>query len=109
MEGATIAEIADIGDVKENDVPDEFTTFADAEVVGVLTLKSYSTCLACKSEVTPTMGKLGSCTKCDMLQCIDWCKKQLNAKLVTASNEMYLTLNCVWQQCKRDCTARSDC
>ena len=93
--GATIIECADLGDVAEDDLAEDFVTVIDAEVVGVLTLGSYPACIAqaCKSKVTPTSGKLGCCSKCEMMQHIERCKKQLSAKVVIADGANYLTLN----------------
>ena len=58
-EGAVLAEISDIGEVAEDDLADEYTTIADAEVVGVVSINSYLACIACKCKVETTNEKLG--------------------------------------------------
>ncbi len=88
-EGATMAEIGDIGEVAEDDLPVD-DTIGRAEVAGVLTLASYLSCLACKSKVEPTTDKMG---KCKMDQNMERCKTQLNAKMVVTCGDSYLTLN----------------
>ncbi len=63
-EGATIAEIGNIGEEAEDDLPVD-DTFGRAEVADVLTLASYLLCLACKSKVEPTIDQMRECTKCN--------------------------------------------
>ena len=94
-EGGLIIECDDLGDVVESDVAEDFDTIEGAEVVGVLRLDSYPACIAqaCKSKVAPTSGKLGCCSKCEMVQIIGRCKMQLSAKVVIAEGEKYHTLN----------------
>ena len=71
-----------IANVVEDDTPQTYTTIAAAEVIGVMTLESYFACLSCKSKVTPITSRLGCCTKCQMMQSVDRCANQLNAKLI---------------------------
>ena len=92
-EGATIAEIDDIGEVGEDDTADETSTVYAAEVVAVLMLESYLACLVCKSKVEKTEENLGYCTKCNVEQRIDVCKKQLSARLLISAADTYITLN----------------
>ena len=92
-EGATIVQIEDIGKVADADTAENYITITTAEVVGVQRLDMYSACLACKAKVSPTSEILGSCSKCDMVQRIDRCKKQLSAKLIIADGAEYITLN----------------
>jgi len=90
-EGASLAELPDIGDVAEDDVGELCTTIVDAEVAGIISLGLYSACIACRSKVTAITNKLGQCMKCNMLQ---KCKKQLSAKLLIwhRSVSQFLTL-----------------
>jgi len=90
-EGASLAELPDIGDVAEVDVGELCTTIVDAEVAGIISLGLYSACIACRSKVTATTNKLGQCMKCNMLQ---KCKKQLSANLLIwhCSASQFLTL-----------------
>ena len=92
-EGATIVQIEDIGKVADADTAENYITITTAEVVGVQRLDMYSACLACKAKVSPTSEILGSCSKCDMVQRIDRCKKQLSVKLIIADGAEYITLN----------------
>ena len=92
-EGASIAEVDDIGEVWEDHVAEEPITIHGAEVVAVLGLESYFACFVCKSKVEHTENKMGCCTKCGVPQCIDYCKKQLSAKLMMTSADAFVTLN----------------
>ncbi len=92
-QGATICKIEDIGKVADDDIPENFMTASGVTVVGVMSLGKYLSCLACKKKVNPTTEKLGKCTNCSMVQCIDQCKKQLSAKLVFSLGADYLKLN----------------
>ena len=91
-EGAVLAEISDIGEVAEDDLADEYTTIADAEVVGVVSIDSYLACIACKCKVETTSEKLGKCTKCNVVQCSEHCMKQLSLKLIISAGAAYLTV-----------------
>ena len=83
----------DIGEVAEDDHDQVDITIHAAEVAGVISLESYAACSACKSKVKELTDKLGSCTKCDTMQCISKCAQQLSAKLViTHSTTEFLTL-----------------
>ncbi len=90
-ECANIVEIGNIGEEAEDDLSVD-DTFGRAEVADVLTLASYLLCLACKSKVEPTTDKMGECTKCKVDQNMEWCKTQLNAKMVVTCGNSYLTL-----------------
>lgn len=46
-EGANLDEIADIGEVAADDIPENVVTAHDVEVIGVQTLDSYPSCVAC--------------------------------------------------------------
>lgn len=51
--------------VKDNLAKDSVTVHS-AEVIGVVTLDSYSECLACNSKVEPLGSELGCCSECKM-------------------------------------------
>ena len=53
-EGVLIMEIEDVGEVVEDDLAEDSVTVDSAEVIGVMTLDSYSACLACNSKVKPS-------------------------------------------------------
>ena len=93
IEGATVVEIGEMGEVCEDDIADDCVTVSGAEVAGVLSLQSYEACLMCSCKVEATSGNLGCCTKCNMQQVISKCRKQLNAKLLISSGDSYLALN----------------
>ena len=59
------------------------TTIHAAKVAVVITLESYVACIACKSKVKELTDNL-RCTKCNTMQCLSKCMKQLSAKLVIA-------------------------
>ena len=79
-EGALIMEIEDVGQVVEDDLAEDSVTVDSAEVIGVMTLDSYSACLACNSKIELSGSEMGCCSKCKMQQRISCCKKHLNAK-----------------------------
>ncbi len=91
-DGATIEEIDDVGKVADNDGPDDLTILG-AEVISVAKLEDYSACIRCKSKVEETKGKLGNCTRCNMQQRFDKCKKHLSTKIVVSSGQQYYTFN----------------
>ncbi len=91
-QGASVCKIQDIGQVVDNDTPEDATTIQGAEFIGVAALDSYSACLACKSKVEATDNSIGTCTKCGMQQRLTKCKQQLRAKLYISSGENYFTL-----------------
>ena len=92
-EGGKMLVIEDIGEVVEDDLPDDATTIDNAEVVGVVMLEAYFECLVCKGKVEAVGGKLGSCTKCNLHLRIDHCKRQKSAKLIFCAADTYVTLN----------------
>ena len=84
----------DIGEVADDDHDQVDITIHAAEVAAVISLESYAACIACKSKVKELTDKLGSCTKCDTMQCLPKCTQQLSAKLVIAHSTVteFLTL-----------------
>ena len=85
-------EIEDVGEVVEDDLAKDSVTVDSAEVIGVMTLDSYSACLACNSKVELSGSEMGCCSKCKMQQHTSCCKKHLNAKLMISAGSSYLTL-----------------
>ena len=57
-EGAKMTVIEDIGDVVEDDVPEDAETVDNAEVVAVIKLEAYFECLVCKGKVEAGGDKL---------------------------------------------------
>ena len=81
-EGAIITQYdVDIGEVADDDSKVD-TTIHTTEMASVITLESYAACIACKSQVEELTDKLGHCTKCNTMQCLSKCMKQLSVKLV---------------------------
>ena len=105
--GSTVTEIENLdGIVVEDDVPDT-PTILSAEVVGVLSLDTYISCLNCKSKITKTSDTMGQCTKCSMKQSLRHSTKQLRAKIVLSTpGGEYITLNAFGATVQKiaDCT-----
>ena len=48
---ATIEPIDDIGEVADDDLPNDSITISGVEVIGVQSLQCYSACIACNAKV----------------------------------------------------------
>jgi hypothetical protein len=83
-EGASITNIADIGEVEDSlsDTECEIFELHNAQITGVQQLDSYNACLTCKARVEPESPPLGRCSKCGMMQRLDLCPQQMSAKLL---------------------------
>ena len=68
---------------------------SDAEVVGVVHLEQYKSCLRCKARVEPANRGLGRCSKeeCKMLQKYNKCTSYISAKLLFQRKSIVLSLN----------------
>ena len=102
-EKSSIMIIDDIGAVKEDvyveDVEDEYCVMKNAQVIGVLFLDKYSSCIKpkCKGKIQPQISpsnNIGKCIKCTMTQRIDAgrCKEEVSAKLMVEAEEVINTL-----------------
>ena len=77
LKGAIITQYdVDIGEAADDDSKVD-TTIHATEMASVITLESYAACIACKSQVERLTDKLGHCTKCNTMQCLSKCMKQL--------------------------------
>ena len=63
---------------------DEYTTIYNVQVIGVLQLDNYKSCLQCRARVEPLSPPLGKCTKEDylMMQLFDLCPEQITARVL---------------------------
>ena len=90
--GTKIEELPNV--VAHDDVPDTFPTVLSAEIVGVLSLDSYISCLNCKSKITISTDTTGKCNKCSLIQSLRHSTKQLRAKVIISTpGGNYLTLD----------------
>ena len=95
-EGSDIISIDDIreisGDVSNN--PGVFEMH-NAQIVGVLQLDSYKSCLRCKARVEPLTPPLGRCsnTECSMMQRLTVCMEHVVAKIMVLSGSKFMTLH----------------
>lgn len=91
---ASISSIADIGDISDEDFSDcDDDLVHGAEIIGVLSLQTFWSCLMCKAKVVQTTENFGSCTKCQMDQKLTHCSVSSMAKLLISSGTDYHTLN----------------
>lgn len=81
--GFTVTPLKDIGAVEE---PPEITKPepVDATVVGVLFIANTKACITCKGKIQEITPQIGRCTKCNMMQRLERCTKQLYAKLLVS-------------------------
>ena len=86
-DGSEIVSIPDIGEVLSDSDDDQNETITNVQIIGVLQLDSYKSCLRCKARVESTTPPLGRCTKsdCAMLQRFDICAPHMSAKLLLMS------------------------
>ena len=82
---ATIEPIEDIGQVAEDDLPQDSTTLHGVEVIGVQSL--YSACIACSAKVMEIGDYMASCTKCNMVQALNRCQEKISARLYLQHGE----------------------
>lgn len=94
VENSEIASVDDVGDVfsKEDDVGGERSelSIVEGEVVGVLSVDEYSSCLSCRGKVKTigTSNVSGECTICCLKVKMFRCAKSKSAKIVIASNSL---------------------
>ena len=98
--GSKLTEIENLEVVVVEDAVPDTPTIPSAEVVGVLSMNTFISCINCKSKITKTSDTMGQCTKCSMKQSLRHSTKQLRAKIVlTTPGGEYITLNAL-----ADCT-----
>ena len=85
--------IQDIGEVAEDDLPQESTTLSGVKIIGVQSLQHYSSCIACNAKVNYIEDGLASCSKCSMVMPLKKCKEKVSANLYLQHGENYLTLS----------------
>ena len=74
-EGSTIKKIDDMEDIAEEELPTDGVTIQGAEIIGVQSLQKYVACVSCNAKVEVIDDKMGSCSKCDMYQAVNRCKR----------------------------------
>ena len=90
----------DIGSVDEQeeedyDISDSTTsTVKNAQIVGVLDMQTYSSCVKCGSKVIPDEDDddLCECVKCKMTQCQEFTQKQLSVRIMLQSQTQQVVL-----------------
>ena len=94
-DGASVAQVQDIGVVTLNDnSEDDETVIYKAQIVAVPQLNKYHACLRCKARVEPCDVPFGRCSRedCGMLQRYDICPSQISAKLLIMTEGKFVTL-----------------
>lgn len=95
-EGCEIVHVEDIGETAPDEevLEDDYEELTDAEVVGVVYLEEYRSCLRCKARVEAAGGGFGRCSKeeCKMLQKYDKCTCHISTKLVFESKSTVMSL-----------------
>ena len=89
-DGATFAEIPDIGEVHTEYDETEFDSpndFHKAVVSGVSRIFKYRSCLKCRSKIEPTTSCYGRCRSCNMLQNLDKVKETFSAVLMITKED----------------------
>ena len=90
-ENCSIEVIGDIGAVEEGDSEDESVLgsgntvpLKNVRVVGVSLLDTYSGCIKCAAKLLPDSEDpdLGTCVKCNIMQCMDDSKTELTAQIM---------------------------
>ena len=90
----------DIGSVDEQeeedyDISDSTTsTVKNAQIVGVLDMQTYSSCVKCGSKVIPDEDDddLCECVKCKMTQCQEFTQKHLSIRIMLQSQTQQVVL-----------------
>lgn len=80
---STIEEVADIGEVVDDDVEEGGggIKVVKGEVVGVVSCERYVSCMECKAKVVDVTATIGACTKCGMKMKLSRCPQRLVARL----------------------------
>ena len=91
-DGAMFEEVPDIGEVAEDDLPDDTVVIKHAKVAAA-TVTRYCSCVACNSKLEPIDNILSRCTKCDMQQLTDNNAQQTSANLLISSGAEYIQLS----------------
>ena len=104
---ATIEPIDDIGEVADDDLPNDSITISGVEVIGVQSLQCYSACIACNAKVNVVDDSMASCSKCEMFQPLQKCKEKISGRLYLQHGENYLNLS-AFDDVLRDIACSSD-
>ena len=96
-------EITPIDDIQNvvNEVldDDEVTVIQNPQIIGVIELDNYRSCLQCKARVEPQTPPLGKCTRedCLMIQLFDICPEQIMVRVMLRyiNDGKYTHLTCL--------------
>ena len=95
-EGSAVIPIGDIGATVEDDnlAEDGSEELSNAQIVGVLHLDRYKSCVRCKARVEPSNAAFGRCSRqeCAMLQRFNVCPENLSAGLLFMSDSNDVSL-----------------
>ena len=47
----------------------------------------YRSCISCKGKVEEVKGNMARCSKCGMLQKLDWCRNQSSCRVVVSTRD----------------------
>ena len=92
-EGASVEEIDDIGEVAEDDLPEDTVTI-EGVTVAAATISEYSSCVACNSKVEPLQSntQIAQCTKCSLQQLTTTARQHTSANLLINVGVEYMQL-----------------
>ncbi len=96
--GSAVSEIDDIGNVATYNTDIDYNIprkLKNAEIVAIVTLDCYKSCLRCKARVEGVEDLIGICSKCGIHQRVDKCSDHLTGKLLLQEqgNDKTLTLS----------------
>lgn len=89
-DGTSIEPIQDIQEISDDDYDEETSQIllvATGEIVAVLSISDYSSCVSCTGMVQSINEVLGKCTKCGATLKLNKCNQSKSAKIVI-SNEV---------------------
>lgn len=83
-ENSVIQEVADIGDVVEEDVDEgiDGVKVVKGEIVHVEKCESYNSCRTCKAKIVVVNESIGKCTKCEAKAKMSKCCRSLTVRFV---------------------------
>ena len=92
-EGASVEKMDDIGEVAEDDLPEDTVTI-EGVTVAAATISEYSSCVACNSKVEPLQSntQIAQCTKCSLQQLTTTARQHTSANLLINVGVEYMQL-----------------
>lgn len=86
-DGASTEQADDIGEIANDDLPNNSITVHGAEVIGVKSLQSYSACVTCSVKVNVINDTHVTCSKRKTFQPLKRCQQKLSAQLYIQHGE----------------------